>query len=52
MQIISIVDKLKDFNEVINSYVDKFTSNPFFAFIVAGVMVIFIFVGVSSFTRK
>lgn len=52
MYILSIASRLDGFNKVVNSFVDKFTSNPAFAGIIALVLFIFIYIGVSTFTRK
>ena len=52
MYIVSIVSKLKDLDKALNGLVDKFTSNPAFAAVVALVLFVFIFIGVSNFTKK
>lgn len=52
MELLSITSKLKDVNTFVHNFVDKFSSNPAFSFIVAVALAIFIYVGVANFTKK
>ena len=50
--LLSITSKLKDLNSVVHNFVDKFSSNPAFSFVIAVALAIFIYVGVANFTKK
>ena len=52
MYIVSIMSKLEDFGKSINTFLDKFMSNPAMAGVVALVLFVVIFLAVNSFTRK
>ena len=52
MYLLNLTTKLDEISQSVDKFFDKFTSNPAFAGIVAFVLFVFIYIGVSSFSKK